>query len=271
MNVLPRPLLRSWTRSAAALGLLVTSLTAGCAPPTPPAVADATQRVRPTEGPIGTVVTPVSAVLSVTPMVAAPSTAVVIVNISTAPPGTVVAGVTPSPAQAPVAVTTATVAPVEAATAASPAPSAAQQAPQQIASPGRVTSVRLSSVEPVQLPCPDPRVVIGVPAVPDLGETTLNCQSLDASEVPPPGPIVGGMVFRLFTDNASQVTLPSAALLGIGYGDATIESAREGDLVIGHLEGTSWVPVPGQQVDQPLDYASATISQLGAYALYLRS
>ena len=48
-----------------------------------------------------------------------------------------------------------------------------------------------------------------------------------------------------------------SVLLGIAYGNATIESAREGDLVIGHLEGTSWVPVPGQQVDQSLDFAEA--------------
>jgi hypothetical protein len=66
------------------------------------------------------------------------------------------------------------------------------------------------------------------------------------------------------------MTLPSVATLGIAYGDTTIESEREADLVIGHLEGTSWVPVPGQQIDQPLDHASATIVELGAYALYLR-
>jgi len=77
------------------------------------------------------------------------------------------------------------------------------------------------------------------------------------------------MVFRLFTDQASVVILPSAVSIGIAYGDTSIESAREADLVIGHLEGTSWVPAPGQQVDQPLDHVSATIVELGAYALYL--
>jgi hypothetical protein len=246
---------------AAVLGLIVNSLSAGCAPSPVPMAAE---RVAPTEGPIGTVVTPVSVLRSVTP--APPPTGVILVNISTATatPATVdlstAASVTPSPAQAPVAI--ATVAPS--------APPVAQQAPQQIASPGRVTSVRLSSTEPAQLPCPDPRVVIGVPPVPASSEMTLNCQSLDASEVPPPGPIVGGMVFRLFTDRASEVTLPSAATLGIAYGDTAIESEREADLVIGHLEGTSWVPVPGQQLDPPLDYASATIVELGTYALYLR-
>jgi hypothetical protein len=29
------------------------------------------------------------------------------------------------------------------------------------------------------------------------------------------------------------------------------------------------MPVAGQQIDQPLDYVSATIVGLGAYALYL--
>jgi hypothetical protein len=140
-----------------------------------------------------------------------------------------------------------------------------------MASPGRVTSVQLSTTDHVQLPCPDPRVVIGVPPVPDSSETVLNCQWLDAAEVPPPGPLVAGMVFRLFTDRASEVVLPSAVSLGIGYGDGAIDSAREADLVIGHLEGTSWVPVPGQQVDQPIDHASATIVELGAYAVYLQS
>ena len=257
--VVPRS--RRWRLAghAVVLGLIITSLSAGCAPSTAPMAAE---RVAPTEAPIGTVVTPVSALLSVTPV--PPPTGVVLVSISTATPGTAepsaAANVTPSPAQAPVAT----------ATAAPSAPSVAQQAPQQIASPGRVTTVRLSSTEPVQLPCPDPRVVIGVPPLPASSETTLNCQWLDASEVPPPGPIVAGMVFRLFTDRASEVTLPSAATLGIAYGVGAIESEREADLVIGHLEGTSWVPVPGQQIDQPLDDVSATIVDLGAYALYLR-
>ena len=258
--VLPRSKRRSYIGHAAVLGLLFASLSAGCEPSPALPVAE---RVTPTLAPIGTVVTPVSALLSVTP--APPPTGVVIVNISPATPGTVelsaTAGVTPSPAQAPVA----------AAPTATIAPSVAPQAPQQIASPGRVTSAQLSSTHPVQLPCPDPRVVIGVLPVPASSETVLNCQWLDATEVPPPGPIVAGMVFRLFTDRASEVVLPSAASLGIAYGNAAIESDREADLVIGHLEGTSWVTVPGQQVDQPSDYASATIVELGAYALYLRS
>lgn len=257
--VLPRSQRCRLAAHAAVLGLVIAILSAGCGPSPVSTVAE---RVPPTEAPIGTVVTPVSALLSVTPL--PPPTGVVLVSIITATPGTAepstAGSVTPSPAQAPVA-------PAAVATS---APSVAQQAPQQIASAGRVTSVRLSSTEPAQLPCPDPRVVVGVPPVPASSEMMLSCQSLDASEVPPPGPIVGGMVFRLFTDRASEVTLPSAGTLGIAYGDATIESGREADLVLGHLEGTTWVPVPGQQVDQPLDYVSATIVELGSYALYLR-
>jgi hypothetical protein len=258
--MLPRSTRRSRFGHAAVLGLLIASLSAGCQPSPVPSVAE---RVTPTPAPIGTVVTPVSVLLSVTPV--APPTGVVLVSISTAPPGTVelsaTDAMTPSPAQSPVA----------AASTAMAAPPVAPQAPQQIASPGRVTSVQLSSTHPVSLPCPDPRVVIGVPPVPASSEVTLNCQSLDATEVPPPGPIVAGMVFRLFTDRASEVVLPTAASLGIAYGNATLQSDREADIVIGHLEGTTWVPVPGQQVDQPLDYASATIVELGSYALYLRS
>jgi hypothetical protein len=100
----------------------------------------------------------------------------------------------------------------------------------------------------------------------------LSCQALDASEVqPPPGQIVGGMIFRVFTDRAGQVTLPTAASLGIAYGSPTLQSSQEANLVIGHLEGTSWVPVPGQQIDEKSSYATATIGELGSYALYLRS
>jgi hypothetical protein len=259
--VVPQSKVRGYSGHLAVLGLLIASLSAGCQPsPVPPPVAE---RVTPTPAPIGTVVTPVSAVLSITP--APPPTGVVLVMITTATPGSgepsAAASATPLPAQTPVA----------AAAAATSAPMVAQQAPQQIASSGRVTSVQLSSLHPVQLPCPDPRVVIGVPPVPASDEAMLNCQALDATEVPPPGPVVGGMVFRVFTDRASEVVLPSAASLGIAYGDTMTESNREADLVIGQLKGTSWVPVPGQQVDQPLDYASATIVELGAYALYLRS
>jgi hypothetical protein len=132
--------------------------------------------------------------------------------------------------------------------------------------------VKLSSSRPVQLPCPDPRVVLGVAPVADSDEMILNCQWLDPSQVQsPPGPIVAGMVFRLFTDRAVDVPLPSATSLSISYGDASLESSREADLIIGHLEGESWVPVPGQQVDQPSDYASATIGEIGSYAFYLKS
>jgi hypothetical protein len=207
------------------------------------------------------VVTPVSAVQAITP--APPPTGIVLVLITTVTPGSgetsAVASVTPAPAQSAVAV-----APLATSTTA-----VAPQAPQQIASSGRVTSAPLSSMHPVQLTCPDPRVVIGVPPVPASDEVMLNCQSLDATDIPPPGQVVGGMVFRLFTDQASVVVLPSVAGLGIAYGDASLESEREADLVIGHLEGSSWVPVPSQHIDQSLDYASATVVELGAYALYL--
>jgi hypothetical protein len=255
--VLPQSQVLSYAGHAVVLSLLVASLGAGCQPSPVSPVAG---RVAPTPAPIGTVVTPVSVVQSITPI--SPPTAIVLVQISTATPGSAgvsaAAGATPAPAQTPVVAATAPV-----------AQQAPQQAPQQVTSPGRITTVRLSSTQPMQLPCPDPRIVIGVPPVPASSETTLNCQSLDASEVPPPGPIVGGMVFRLFTDQASVVVLPSAVSLGIAYGDTSIESGREADLVIGHLEGSSWVPAPGQQVDQSLDYASATIVDLGAYSLYL--
>ena len=123
----------------------------------------------------------------------------------------------------------------------------------------------------MQLPCPDPRVVVGVPPVSPSDEVQLSCQALDASEVPPPGTIVGGMVFRLFTDRPAETVLPTAANLGIAYGDTSIESGREADLVIGHLQGTAWTPVPGQQIDQASDFAAAQIRELGTYALYLRS
>ena len=257
-------------RDTLALVLVLVSLSAACAPSPPPTAADRPPTSTP--APIGTVVTPVSVVLSITP--APPPSGVVLVNISTATPvpaspgAAASPGAPPSPAPSPAAAAaTATSAPATAAS----APAATQQPPPQIASSGRVTSAQLSTTQPVSLPCPDPRVTIGVPAVPPSNEVQLSCQSLDASEVPPPGTIVGGMVFRVFTDRAADTTLPTDAALGIAYGDASIESAREGDLVIGHLQGTSWMPVPGQKVDQPSDYASATIRELGTYALYLRS
>jgi hypothetical protein len=124
----------------------------------------------------------------------------------------------------------------------------------------------------VQLPCPDPRIVIGVLPVPASSEVMLSCQAVDASQVQqPPGPIVAGMVFRLFTDRAGDVTLPAAASLGIAYGNADLQSDREADLVIGHLQGALWSPVPSQQLNPAADYASATIIELGTYALYLKS
>ena len=251
-----------WDRSVRALvlGLLIASQTAGCGPSAVPVAAEAPRptQARPTEGPIGTVVTPVSAVLLITP--APPPTGIVLVQITTATPGTPQPIATALPTRSPVAAATST--------GGSPV---AQQVPQQIASPGRITSVQLSSDRPVQLPCPDPRIVIGVPAVSPADEVTLNCQALDPSEVrPPPGPIVGGMVFRLFTDRAQEATLPTAASLGIAFGAAVLGSQPEADPVIGHLEGESWVAVPGQDIDQSSGYASAKIDVLGSYALYLQ-
>ena len=167
---------RSWSGNVAVLVLLVASLTSGCVPAPAPVTAE---RVTPTPAPIGTVVTPVSAVLSITPINAAAVSPVVLVAITTATPAAAATGAAasapaspaPSPTQAPVAVTPA---------GGSAAP---QQPPEQIASSGRITSVQLSSLNPVQLPCPDPRITIGVLPVPASSEVTLSCQAVDATQV----------------------------------------------------------------------------------------
>jgi hypothetical protein len=239
------------------LGLVIASQSAGCGLSPVPAAANGPT---PTPAPIGTVVTPVSVLQSITPI--PPPTAVILVQIATATPGTSeassTASVTPAPAQSPMAESPA----------ATIAPSGAPQVPQSIASSGRITSVQLSSEHPVQLPCPDPRIVVGVPRVEPTDEVTLNCQSLDPAEIqPPPGQIVGGMVFRIFTDRAQEVTLPTASSIGVSVGDA----ASANNLVLGHLEGTSWVPVPGLQVDKASGYVSATTDKLGSYAVYVQS
>src|SRR3954471_5716716 len=81
--VLQRTRSRRYVNHAVVLGLLIASLSPGCAPNAAPPAADT---VTPTPAPIGTVVTPVSAVLSLTP-IAAPPTGVVLVLITTVTPG----------------------------------------------------------------------------------------------------------------------------------------------------------------------------------------
>src|SRR4051794_11464051 len=91
-----------WNRSmhALVLGLLIASQSSGCELSPVSAVANVPT---PTPAPIGTVVTPVSVLQSITPL--APPTGVVLVLITTATPGpsepVSAAVVTPAPAQPP--------------------------------------------------------------------------------------------------------------------------------------------------------------------------
>ena len=89
----------------------------------------------------------------------------------------------------------------------------------------------------------------------------------------PSGGIVGDLVFRVAAApcGGSQLdTLPAAINLGVGYRNRVGERVDESTLTLMFYDGREWTPAPGAQPDPQNNYVSASVTELGVYAVVQR-
>jgi hypothetical protein len=97
-----------------------------------------------------------------------------------------------------------------------------------------------------------------------------------ASVPPPPGPVVGGLVFQVIAETCEGTpipVLPAEINLGIHYTDADVASLNEATFTLARLDTSAnqWRVAAKQATDPPANFASATITEMGFYVLYQRS
>ena len=97
---------------------------------------------------------------------------------------------------------------------------------------------------------------------------------VDAGSVPPPpGGIVGDLVFRLAAapcGGSGLTELSSAVNLGVGYQDRVGESVDRSKLTLMLYNGGAWTAAPGSVPDPQNNYVSASVTGLGVYAVVQR-
>lgn len=99
-------------------------------------------------------------------------------------------------------------------------------------------------------------------------------QPIDPGSVPPPpGTVVGGLLFQLIAetcDGAPLATLPAEINLGIHYSDAEAAGLNEAAFKISRLNTNTnqWQPEAKQAADPAANFTSATITEMGYYVLH---
>lgn len=117
------------------------------------------------------------------------------------------------------------------------------------------------------------RVVVRVPAsIPDDYEIGIQVIPTPPNAAPP-GPVIGGLVFRVTADEFAATPpdrLPIEVNLSARYTDAELGARDESRLVLAWLDpaDNTWKPAPKSAADPQNNYLSATIQQLGVYAVY---
>jgi hypothetical protein len=117
------------------------------------------------------------------------------------------------------------------------------------------------------------RVVVRVPAAnPDDLELSIKIVPAPV-ESPPPGPVVGGLVFQLAADafsDAPPERLPIEVNLSARYTDAELGTRDESRLMLSWLDPAdkTWKPAPKLAADPRNNFISATIQNLGVYAVH---
>ena len=100
---------------------------------------------------------------------------------------------------------------------------------------------------------------------------------LDAGVTPPPpGPVVGGLLFQLIAEDCGGgpiPVLPAEVNLGARYSDADAAGLNEQNFTIARLDTNTnqWQTVEKQAGDPPNNFSSATITEMGYYVVYQRS
>jgi hypothetical protein len=100
-------------------------------------------------------------------------------------------------------------------------------------------------------------------------QAILTCHPADlAAVLLPPGPVVEEISFRLDSSPNDAGALPNPVSVQVSYPVDAVPVADRGRLILGHLEGATWSPVPDQGADQAAGSIAATIDRVGVYALY---
>jgi hypothetical protein len=94
-----------------------------------------------------------------------------------------------------------------------------------------------------------------------------------ASVPPPPGAPVGGLLFQLIAESCDGnpiPTLPAEINLGVHYADADAAGANEANFTLARLDTSAnqWRQAQKQATDPGSNFTSATITEMGFYALY---
>jgi hypothetical protein len=116
-------------------------------------------------------------------------------------------------------------------------------------------------------------VVVRVPAALPA-DLEVGIRIVTASDgAPPPGPVIGDLLFRISASEPGGgplARLPIEANLSARYTDEQLGSRDEGRLALSWLDpGTGrWQPAPKPAADPRNNYISATIQELGLYAVH---
>jgi hypothetical protein len=119
------------------------------------------------------------------------------------------------------------------------------------------------------------RVVVRV--FPSLNrEVTVTIRNLDPSTLPDtPGTLMPGFVFKIeaTAGGSSLTTLTAEARLSAVYTDAELGKLDEQKLALAWLDPSTdgWTDAPKQAADPRNNYLSASITNMGTYAIYQRT
>ena len=117
---------------------------------------------------------------------------------------------------------------------------------------------------PTQLQCLDDRVKIEADAGALPAGATLACRPAAPNTVPaPPGPVVGGAIFRLDAAPVEGGRLPGPATIEVTYPADAVAPADRARVTLGYLDGSEWKPVPAQDADPAAMRVSALVDRPG--------
>lgn len=193
-----------------------------------------------------------------------------------APPAPAIAAAPPSAPKPEASATQ----PAERTDAPAPAPDSPTRAPigaSPAASPAAprpavtANSVTTTDGQPVLLQCLGERVRLSADAGVWPPQTTIHCRPDAAANVPPPpGPVVNDIIFQLAVDPTDGTAMPESLDLQVTYSLDAVPAAERGTLVVGFFDGQVWSPLPDQTATPASGRITATVSEVGSYALYRR-
>jgi hypothetical protein len=99
----------------------------------------------------------------------------------------------------------------------------------------------------------------------------LTCRPIAANDAPsPPGPIVGEIRFRLDAAPGNGAPLPGKLELQVTYPPDAVPPAERDRLVLGHLDGERWEPLPDLRAEPAASRITVETDLTGVFGLYRR-